>query len=550
MSLLKQNNGIRRSESRLSRSAVFRNGIVITLVGFFLFVFTYYADVTRSFAESYAVADHWGLVQGLLFLLFVAMGLLAFSLLRWRESKKEIAERERAEKDVHEASQQLKSIFNNARDVIFTLSKFGKITSLNPAFETLTGLQCTDWLRKSFAVLLHPDDVHLAVNIFRQILKGEKPPLFELRIQSKAGKYLTGEFTATAQYHQGRVEGVLGIARDVTTRKEAENALRRSEMWLGTIFEASRDGIVVEYDEKIVFANRPFAQLYGYSDPNELIGQHVSIVQAPEDNERMLEFGRKRLRGEPTPMSYEFKGKRRDGAVIDLEASVATSTIDDKRYIVTIIRDIAERKRADEVLKIQKAYFEQLFENSPEAIVVIDENDKVTRANSEFTRMFGYSKEEALGESLHDLIVPDELIDEARMLSRTVTSGSVSRETRRQCKDGTLLDVSILATPIRVEDDQAAFYVIYRDITEAKAAEEERIKLIHELQEALANIKTLSGLLPICSSCKNIRDDKGYWHQVEAYVQNYTEANFTHGICPDCAKKLYPEFFEKIAPTN
>jgi DNA-binding NtrC family response regulator len=72
-----------------------------------------------------------------------------------------------------------------------------------------------------------------------------------------------------------------------------------------------------------------------------------------------------------------------------------------------------------------------------------------------------------------------------------------------------------------------------------KRTEEEREKLIHELQEALAKVKTLSGMLPICASCKNIRDDKGYWNQIESYIRDHSEAEFSHSICPDCKKKLY-----------
>jgi GAF domain-containing protein len=80
---------------------------------------------------------------------------------------------------------------------------------------------------------------------------------------------------------------------------------------------------------------------------------------------------------------------------------------------------------------------------------------------------------------------------------------------------------------------------------ELKRTEEAREKLIRELQEALANIKILRGMLPICSSCKKIRDDKGYWNQIESYIRDHTEAEFTHGICPECMKKLYPELYER-----
>ena len=74
--------------------------------------------------------------------------------------------------------------------------------------------------------------------------------------------------------------------------------------------------------------------------------------------------------------------------------------------------------------------------------------------------------------------------------------------------------------------------------------EEEREKLIHELQEALANIKTLRGLLPICSYCKKIRDDKGYWNQIESYIRDHSGAEFTHGMCPECLKKHYPDLVD------
>lgn len=76
-----------------------------------------------------------------------------------------------------------------------------------------------------------------------------------------------------------------------------------------------------------------------------------------------------------------------------------------------------------------------------------------------------------------------------------------------------------------------------------KQAEAEREKLISELQESLAKVKALSGLLPICTSCKKIRDDKGYWNQVESYISEHSDAEFTHGMCPDCMKKFYPELY-------
>ena len=88
------------------------------------------------------------------------------------------------------------------------------------------------------------------------------------------------------------------------------------------------------------------------------------------------------------------------------------------------------------------------------------------------------------------------------------------------------------------------FIVLVRDISRRKQVEMEKEDLIIELQKAMSRIKVLSGLLPICSSCKKIRNDKGYWDQLEAYISKHSEAHFSHSICPECAKKLYPEFYE------
>ena len=82
------------------------------------------------------------------------------------------------------------------------------------------------------------------------------------------------------------------------------------------------------------------------------------------------------------------------------------------------------------------------------------------------------------------------------------------------------------------------------DITERKKAEKEREALIGQLQDALAQVKTLSGFIPICASCKKIRDDKGYWNQIETYNRDHSEAEFSHGICPECSKRLYPELHD------
>jgi PAS domain S-box-containing protein len=112
-------------------------------------------------------------------------------------------------------------------------------------------------------------------------------------------------------------------------------------------------------------------------------------------------------------------------------------------------------------------------------------------------------------------------------------------------KNGSAVWLEINKQPYIVDGRVAGFIGVARDITGRIDLEREREKLIADLQDALAHVRTLKGMLPICASCKKVRDDKGYWNQIEAYVSEHSEAEFTHAICPECAKKLYPGYYRE-----
>ncbi|MCX5900702.1 MAG: PAS domain S-box protein, partial [Proteobacteria bacterium] len=115
----------------------------------------------------------------------------------------------------------------------------------------------------------------------------------------------------------------------------------------------------------------------------------------------------------------------------------------------------------------------------------------------------------------------------------------------RRKKDGGLINVALTISPMKNELGQIeGTSTIARDITSRKLTEKQRDELLGSLQDALANVKTLSGLLPICSACNKIRNDAGHWERIETYIRERSDADFTHSICPDCAKKLYPQFYK------
>ena len=141
---------------------------------------------------------------------------------------RDITERKRAEEALRDSEGRYRALVETSPDVIYTISPNGTLTSLNTAFETLTGWSCDEWIGKNFAPVIHPDDRPLAVDQIQRLLRQEEiPPTTELRVVTKSGKHLIGEFASTLQMQKGRVVGVLGIVRDITERKQAEEELQR-----------------------------------------------------------------------------------------------------------------------------------------------------------------------------------------------------------------------------------------------------------------------------------------------------------------------------------
>ncbi|MEW6501378.1 MAG: transporter substrate-binding domain-containing protein [Thermodesulfobacteriota bacterium] len=197
-----------------------------------------------------------------------------------------------------------------------------------------------------------------------------------------------------------------------------------------------------------------------------------------------------------------------------------------------LAQTMAQRQAAEEELRL----FRELVNESRDALFVVEpRTSRVLDANVRAWEGLGYTREELLTMGVVDFeaTLPDLAVWQQHVAELKRMAGGVTMEGSHRRKDGTAFPVEVNVRHV-VHGGKEYMVAIVRDITERRQAEAEREKLLGE-------VKALSGMLPICSSCKKIRDDQGYWTQVETYLHRHSQAEFTHSLCPDCLKRLYPE---------
>ena len=198
-------------------------------------------------------------------------------------------------------------------------------------------------------------------------------------------------------------------------------------------------------------------------------------------------------------------------------------------------------------------YFLAIANTTTDMIHLNNFEGRIVYTNQATEEILGYPAGELVNSLAFSIIHPDDHeIIKNDMRSISLDNNQLpSREIRLLKKDGQYLDVEVRGFTVALDDGKTYLGAIIRDISARKQREQEletyrnRLeKLVEErtskLQKALGEVKSLRGIFPICSFCKKIRDDKGYWNQVEVYVQKHSEADFSHSVCPDCAQEHYP----------
>jgi|GEM_PF-4588300 PAS domain S-box-containing protein len=203
-------------------------------------------------------------------------------------------------------------------------------------------------------------------------------------------------------------------------------------------------------------------------------------------------------------------------------------------------------KRSTELLKESEERFRLLFQDVPLAYQSLDEHGHIIDVNQAWLDTLGYSRNEIIGQWFGNLLTPKYAAHFGECFSRFKSEGEIHNiEVEMIHQDSSRL-VAVFDGKVGYDANGTfkQMHCMLSDITERRRVLAEKDQLIGELQNAITQIKQLKGLLPICASCKKIRDDRGYWQQLEVYIREHTEAEFSHGLCPECAEKLYPGFCE------
>jgi PAS domain S-box-containing protein len=211
-------------------------------------------------------------------------------------------------------------------------------------------------------------------------------------------------------------------------------------------------------------------------------------------------------------------------------------------YVGGMSVNVTEQKRIESQLGLSEERYRDLIENASDLIQSVGPDGQFLFVNRAWRETLGYTEGELARLSFFE-IVDEARRNECRDTFHQIFAGKTGLqiETVFVASDGHKINVEG-TSDCEVEGGSAvSIRSIFRNITSRKQAEAEREKLVQELRATIASVKELGGLLPICASCKRIRDDDGQWHRLETFITAHSRAEFSHGICPDCAEKLYPD---------
>jgi len=468
----------------------------------------------------------------------------------------DITGRKLAEEALQNERNLLRTLIDNLPDAVFVKDLESKKIISNPADVRSMGAQ------SEAEVIGKTDDVFFSADTAATFFAEDQSVLQSgIPILGREGSYFDKQgnkvnvlsFKIPLRDEHGAIVGIVGALHDITDQKRSQEALQRERTILRTLIDNLPDAVSIkDVHYRKVIANLADVHFMGLQSEAEALGKDDFELFSKELAEGFIADDR-------TVIQTGQQVINREEYVIDEEGQkrwLSTSKLplrDEKGQtigLVCISRDITERKFIEEALQNERNLLRTLIDNLPDKIFFKDVEGRYLLDNLSHLRSMGLTDPNGIiGKNTFDFNPPElaqHYTDDEKQVIQNKKEMLDKEELAVHRDTGEQRWHLTSRVPLIDNNGNVVGIVgIARDITEHKRAEVERERLITELQQAIADIKVLSGLVPICSSCKKIRDDKGYWTQLEGYIQAHSQAKFSHGVCPDCLKKLYPNFVPK-----
>ena len=446
---------------------------------------------------------------------------------------------------------EFESLFNLLPDFVVVVDGKGKILAVNDSVEKLGLFKKEELIGKNFlttGILAAKSRPTVIRNLAKRMARAQIPP-YEVELTKRDGEKIWGDVNATRIRYRGKPAN-LAVFRDITERKKMEEALRESEEKLRSVFASSPDAIIVsDLNTNILECNQATLDALGYSSKGELIGKSSFALIAEQDHERAMNNLRKTLE-QDSAKNLEYICVAKDGREFpaELSASVIKDSSGKPVALMAIAKDITERKRMEEELRGSEERFRRIFHASPIACGVSSLEGPILDVNDAWVRLFGYSREEAIGHSTIELGMVPDLGQRDRIVKDLLEKRRLSNvEVTRRTKSGELRDLLFTLEYIELDGQQCMLNMLL-DITdrkrienELKQSEEKYRSLAENLSECVyrADPKTFA------ATYVNKALEEVYGYTVEEWLRN--PELWEDSIHPDDKERAFAELAEAQA---